>query len=76
MKQMTVLRLFNALQKEIAKGNGDKLVVISDDVEGNGYHGLWFGVTSNVAEIAECLDVSNGVSDSETDEPERIVILG
>ena len=64
------------LENEILKGNGNRLIVISDDSEGNGYHGMWFGVTSDVNEIADCLEVCNGVYDSETDEPNRIVILG
>ena len=47
MNQLTINELYELIKKEIKKGNGDKLVVISDDVEANGYHGLWYGFTSN-----------------------------
>lgn len=43
--QITVRELLKLCQQEIARGNGDKHIVISDDNEGNGYHGMFYGFT-------------------------------
>lgn len=40
-KQMTVEELFVLCGRELEKGNGKKNIVLSDDNEGNGYHGLF-----------------------------------
>jgi hypothetical protein len=45
MKQLTVTELRKLLQKAEREGLGDRLVITSNDVEENGYHGLWYGVT-------------------------------
>lgn len=45
MQQLTVKTLLELCKKEIKKGNGDKLIVISDDNEGNGFHGLFYAFT-------------------------------
>lgn len=75
-QQLTVRMLYKRALKEIHKGNGEKMVVISDDTEGNGYHGLFFGFTSSESGIKECLEASNGIYDSESENPQEIVILG
>lgn len=45
MKALTIYDLFNECKKQIAKGNKDKVIMISDDDEGNGYHYLWYSFT-------------------------------
>ena len=47
MKQITVKELLELCQEQIEKGNGDKNIVLSDDNEGNGYHGMFYGFTDN-----------------------------
>ena len=42
MKQLTVAELAISLNKLIKKGHGNKYVVLSNDNEGNGYHGCFF----------------------------------
>ena len=74
--QLTVKVLYELIQKEMLKGNGDKKIVLADDTEGNGYHGMFFAFTSKPSEVKECLEYSNGVYDSETENPNEIVILG
>ena len=44
-KPITVKQLKNLCEQEIKKGNGDKVIMISDDDEGNGYHYLWYSFT-------------------------------
>lgn len=41
----TVRELLKECEKEIAKGNGDKIILISDDDEGNGFHYLDYDFT-------------------------------
>ena len=46
MEVLTVKDLFNQCKAQIAKGNGDKKIMISQDDEGNGYHYLFYGMIS------------------------------
>jgi len=48
MKPLTVKRLKELCEKQIAKGNGDKVVVLSNDDEGNGYHECYYEFTEDV----------------------------
>lgn len=69
-KQMTVEELFVLCGKELVKGNGKKNIVLSDDNEGNGYHGMFFGFTP----VDE--DFTNYIYDSITNSPDDTIILG
>ena len=44
-KPLTVKQLKIYCEKEIRKGNGDNVIMISSDDEGNGYHYLWYPFT-------------------------------
>lgn len=70
MEQITVNELLKLCEQEIKKGNGNKNIVISDDNEGNGYHGLFFGFT-------EAEDYYLGyIYDSRTYSQNDTIILG
>jgi len=69
MDQMTVKELFDLCKKEIKDGNGDKNIVISDDNEGNGYHGLFYGFTP-------VGDLEDEIYDSKTTGDDTTIILG
>lgn len=45
MDQLTVKDLLQACKKECQNGNGDKFIVVADDNEGNGYHGMFYAFT-------------------------------
>ena len=45
MKMLTINDLAELVNEEIKKGNGAKKIMLSDDDEGNGYHGLYFAFT-------------------------------
>lgn len=45
MKPLTIKQLLNECKKEIEKGHGDYVVMLSDDDEGNGYHYCWYAFT-------------------------------
>ena len=42
MKPITVKQLMMLCSKQVQAGNGDKVIMISNDDEGNGYHYLWY----------------------------------
>lgn len=62
--QITVKELYKLCEAEIANGNGNKFIVISDDNEGNGYHGLFYGFTpvdeDGISHIYDSQHVSSG----------------
>lgn len=69
-RQMTVKDLFRFCKAEIEKGNGNKNIVLSDDNEGNGYHGMFFGFTP----VDDCF--TDDIYDSLTNSPTDTIILG
>lgn len=56
MEGITVQKLASLLMQEIAKGNGKKKVMLSNDDEGNGYHEMFFGVTDIDGDMASTLE--------------------
>lgn len=72
MEQLTINELLELCKKQVKKGNGDKKIVISDDNEGNGYHGLFYAFT----EIEEEEKEYYPIYDSETNDIKKIIILG
>lgn len=45
MEILTINDLANLVNAEIKKGNGAKKIMLSNDDEGNGYHGLYYAFT-------------------------------
>lgn len=72
MKQLTINELLKFCQQQVKKGNGNKKIVISDDNEGNDYHGLFYAFTK----IAEYQKEYYQIYDSETDDINEIIVLG
>lgn len=46
MQALTINQLYAHLANLKEKGFGDKKIMISQDDEGNGYHELFFGITT------------------------------
>ena len=46
MKPITVKDLMYECVKQVDKGNGNKVIMISSDDEGNSYHYLWYAFTT------------------------------
>ena len=77
MQQLTVKELAILLAKELKKGNGDKYVVISNDNEGNGFHGLFYGFTPfDNMEDADREYYSDIICDSAENDLDNLIILG
>ena len=70
MAQMTIERLYELCKMQVQAGNGKKKIVISDDNEGNGYHGLFYGFTPVTEEFKD------DIYDSQSESPDETVILG
>ena len=68
--QLTVKDLLEACQKQVEIGNGDKGIIVADDNEGNGYHGLFYEFTEDVSPYAE------DIYDSVEKNPDKLIILG
>lgn len=74
---MTVKELLLDIQKLVKADKTilDKEIYLSDDEEGNGYHGCYYSFTSDPKTVRECIEFSNGCREGIVD-PNKIVILG
>ena len=70
MEQIKVKELYELCKAQIEKGNGDKYIVVADDNEGNGYHGMLFGFTESVE---DCIDL---LRDSQVSDCDKLIVLG
>ena len=68
---LTVRQLEKLCGEQIALGNGDKHILISDDDEGNGYHTLFYAFTSDPDMIEELLQYEH-----DNHEKDDVVVLG
>ena len=75
MQQVTVKRLLEFCKEQVKKGNGDKVIVLSDDNEGNGYHGMFYGFTEMSSDYIDEVSDSN-YSDSLEEAEDNLIILG
>lgn len=71
-EQITVKQLYELCKIELNKGNGDLPIVIADDNEGNGFHGMFYGFTRPTEEDKDCFDIY----DSQEDDPLKVIVLG
>ena len=68
-KPYTVKELKELCETQIQYGNGDKIIMISDDDEGNGFHYLWYSFsTSN--------EVDDYMINKDIASKENTIILG
>lgn len=67
-KPITINQLKKLCNEQIKKGNGNKVIMISDDDEGNGFHYLWYAFTEPDWYIQEI--------DEEIAKAEETIILG
>lgn len=50
---ITVKELLEACKEQVAKGNGDKGILLSRDDEGNGYHSCFYLFSEDVFEFTD-----------------------
>lgn len=81
-KPLTIKQLYEECKKEIAKGNADKVIMISSDDEGNSYHYLLYSFTSmeKMEEPFEyngkTIDMTFEYADERVAPKENTIILG
>lgn len=81
-KPLTVTEIKNRLEELEKNGMGDCPVFLTDDEEGNGYHGCWCNATTwNELELDEdekeyFLDSFGYERKCIDDDPTKVVILG
>lgn len=68
--QLRLRDLYAACRLQMEKGNGDKVLVVSDDNEGNGYHGMFFAISPCEPDTARL------IYDSNENRPSNILIVG
>lgn len=71
---LTVKDLLDYCMQEVADGNGDKVVYISNDDEGNGFHGLYYAFTTDPEDIRGYVDGSH--SRMNNVDIDSIILLG
>lgn len=75
MGQLKVKDLKKLVDQQMKLGNGDKYIVISDDNDGNGFHGLFYGFTDDEQSIDDILKGSI-LHETTCEEVEKIILLG
>lgn len=68
---ITVKELLSACRKQVDKGNGDKVVLITSDDEANAYHTLFCLFTDDKEEIESASTLFQDSND-----PNDVVLLG
>lgn len=67
---MKLKDLYEACKKQMAKGNGEKTLVVANDNEGNEYRGMFFT-------ISPCDEsYRNLIIDSHEYEPSNLLVVG
>ncbi len=75
MGQLTLQELQKHINKVLKEHPElrDRKIVISNDNEGNGFHGLFYGITWEYNDVKAYED---DIYDSQSTDPNEIVILG
>lgn len=76
MKQITLKDLYEAIKAQIEKGNGDKIVLVADDDEGNGYHPIYYSITEGETFDEEDLGWVNTYGFTPKEVREKCIVIG
>lgn len=68
-KPLTIKELYKHCKEQIECGNGDNVIMISNDDEGNGYHYCWYSFT-------EVDEYTQDFVDEEIAPADKTMILG
>jgi hypothetical protein len=72
-KPLTIKQLYNECKAQMLRGNGDKVIMISSDDEGNNYHYLWY---SFCEDVKGCIEYSCAEINKDIAEEKDTIILG
>lgn len=71
MKPLTINDLKRECEKQIKLGNGNKVIMLSDDDEGNGFHYCWYTFCKTDEQMLEEYMIDKSIA-----ELEDTIILG
>ena len=71
MNAIIVRELLKACQEQVSMGNGDKIVLLSSDDEGNEFHTCYYKFTYDPEVIESMKDLFHDDND-----PNEVIILG
>ncbi len=74
MDQIKLKELYQECKKLMEQGHGEKSLVVSDDNEGNGYHGMFFTLTVITPENVD--DFSGLIGDNAEPNIHNIIVVG
>lgn len=74
MQQIKLKELYAVCKKLMKEGHGNKTLVLSDDNEGNGYHGMFFTLTVITPDNKSAF--AGMVSDNQEPNLENMIIVG
>ena len=73
MGQIKLKDLYQSCKEQMEAGNGEKSLILSDDNEGNGYHGMFFTLT---VITPENVDGFVGLIGDNADNIHNIIVVG
>lgn len=73
-KGLTVRQLYQACAAQVANGNGNRHILISQDDEGNGYHRLFFLFSDMTGDDLKYCQLPLGLTPADFDK--EYIILG
>ncbi len=74
MAQLKLKDLYQACKQLMKEGHGEKFLVVSNDNEGNGFHGLYWTFSAFGDNVGD--GIWPMIDDCVEDDPENILILG
>lgn len=72
VQQVTVKEMYMALGKAIKNGDGDKYLIAANDNEGNGYHGVFYHIST----CEQCGVTPSDISDSMIKDVNNLMVIG
>ena len=64
-RPLTVKELEVLCKEEIKKGNGNKVIMLSDDDEGNGYHYCWYSFSTPEEALLQDYQIAENIASKE-----------
>lgn len=74
MKQLQLKDLYQLCLEQMKAGNGNKFLVLSNDNEGNAYHGMFYGITPITKAVSSMY--RNIIWDSKEMNTDNLLIIG
>lgn len=74
MNQIKLKDLYAACKEQMEAGNSEKSLVLSDDNEGNGYHGMFFTLTVITPDNVD--EFEGFISDNAEPNIHNIIVVG